>query len=223
MSSKFLTQKSRQRRPDVKRRVLVVSEGVVTEPQYFRRLSSLASAAGISLTIKPAKNANNWHPDPLKVVRECKRIREADVAKSKKGSPRDVEPFEHCFAIVDYDRWDESKARFGGASSSKLQQAITLAKEEGINLLVSRLKFEVWLLWHLPVTPRMTSKELDKQCQTNRIMRGKSLDPHFSIDEDTCRRAYDEARRVCVVNENTVPSSCPATAMPRFFELLGLL
>ena len=74
-----------------------------------------------------------------------------------------------CFAVVDVDDWDSSRN-----PSSQLNKAIHLAKDNEIQLLISNLKFEVWLAWHLEgTTPKLTSTELDKQCLHKKILNKK--------------------------------------------------
>ncbi|WP_279058120.1 RloB family protein [Mobiluncus mulieris] len=215
-----LTRQKRPRRHDIDTRVLVVCEGSVTEPAYFRRLVTLAREKRISLTIRPSENLRFHHSNPLDVTKECVKYRDVDKAKYGGKGAKDLKPFSHCFAVVDYDRWNET----GKDGSSVLQKAVKYAKSEAVNLVVTRLKFEVWLLWHLQgITPTQDSKNLDKQCEINNVLLGKDLNPGFDVNAETCRLAVSNALRAGGLQENQIPKSSLASAMPRFFEILSLL
>jgi hypothetical protein len=118
-----------------------------------------------------------------------------------------------CFAVVDVDDWDSSRN-----PSSQLNKAIHLAKDNEIQLLISNLKFEVWLVWHLEgTTPKLTSTELDKQCLHKKILNGKNLHPDFPLEN--YKNACIIASRQQKVTPNTKGSN-PSSAIPRLFEFL---
>lgn len=105
-----------------------------------------------------------------------------------------------------------------GTPSSQLNKAIRLAKDNEIQLLVSNLKFEVWLVWHLEgTTPKSTSTELDKQCLHNKILNGKNLHPDFPLEN------YKNACIIASRQQKVIPNtkgSNPSSAIPRLFEFL---
>lgn len=115
-----------RQRKEVTQRVLVVSEGTVTEPAYFNLLRrELEPRLGLAIKVQPKENANaKRNTDPLSIVNECKRLRDKDRQENS-GSARDVLPFVACFAIVDVDDYDKG-------NSSPLKRAAKLAEEENI-------------------------------------------------------------------------------------------
>lgn len=81
--------------------------------------------------------------DPLRVVRRAVReIKQDD--------------FSWCFWLVDVDQ------------HATLQEAITLAKGSGVELIVSNPSFEVWLAWHfVPLSRWVITAELAKLLDDN--------------------------------------------------------
>lgn len=114
------------RRPN--RSVLVVTEGVQTEKQYVERLNQFIRDGGTTVSVKTVGVGR----DPVAVVAKC--IEERAIAK-KKGVL-----FDECVCLVDVD------------DHARLDDALALAAKNGIHLLISRLKFEIWLFWHVDVS-----------------------------------------------------------------------
>lgn len=81
--------------------------------------------------------------DPLRVVkRAIREIKQDD--------------FSWCFCLVDVDQ------------HATLQEAITLAKGSGVELIVSNPSFEVWLAWHfVPLSRWVITAELAKLLDDN--------------------------------------------------------
>ena len=170
----------RQPRQERHIKVLICTEGAVTEPQYFE---------GISKPIQEIKKNQDF-------------------------------PYVRCFAVVDVDHWDNPiKGKL-----SRLRQAILLAKENDINVLVSNIKFEVWLLWHKNTYNKsLDSKSLDRHCKNkdNKILKeGKNIVPDFPFQnwEEACKRANQHGR----VKANSIGRN-PSSALPRLFEALKAL
>ncbi|MCI9887410.1 RloB domain-containing protein [Micrococcales bacterium 31B] len=80
---------------------------------------------GATVVVKPIAVGK----DPLKVVQKC-------VEKRDEALHSDKEDYDDCVCLVDVDE------------HQSLPAAIQLAEREGIQLLISNLKFEVWLRWH---------------------------------------------------------------------------
>ena len=193
----------------------MVTEGTVTEPQYFERLKGIISEDfGVRLVVRPKlsnKPNTKWTSNPVSVVEQAIRIRDEAANQG-----RDVVPYARCFAVVDVDQWDQ------GQQPTALQQAIELAKKEGIELVVSNLKFEVWLLCHADESsrPPTTSAELDKRCASAGLMRGKTLKTDFPFGR------YEEAKAAALqlgkVSAGRVGPN-PSTAMPNFLDAIRAL
>lgn len=107
------------------RRILVVTEGTRTEPQYVEGLDRYLRSAGATAVVKSVPVGK----DPVKVLRKCIAIR--DKAAS------DAKDYDACICPVDVDQHEA------------LPAACQLAGRESILLLVSNLKFEAWLRWHV--------------------------------------------------------------------------
>ena len=171
----------RPKRQEIRKRILIVTEGAVTEPEYFERLRKIiAPNYAVILDVRPklrkSRGNRKWKSNPVSVVEECISLRNHDRSQQSSNNT-DQEPYVACFAIVDVDDWDSSRN-----PSSQLNKAIHLAKDNEIQLLISNLKFEVWLVWHLEgTTPKLTSTELDKQCLHKKILNGKNLHPDFPL------------------------------------------
>lgn len=210
---------SPRQRKEVTQRVLVVSEGTVTEPAYFNLLRrELEPRLGLAIKVQPKENANaKRNTDPLSIVNECKRLRDKDRQENS-GSARDVLPFVACFAIVDVDDYDKG-------NSSPLKRAAKLAEEENITLLITNKKFETWLVWHSDqaVQPKPESRALSKQCEDLRLFSGKKrkkLSSDFPItnyDQAVTRAMKTEHVKAGQVGQN------PSSAMPVFFQMLERL
>ena len=182
------------RRPN--RSVLVVTEGVQTEKQYVERLNQFIRDGGTTVSVKTVGVGR----DPVAVVAKC--IEERAIAK-KKGVL-----FDECVCLVDVD------------DHARLNDALTLAAKNGIHLLISRLKFEIWLFWHVDVsTAARSSKQLDQLMEKHGLFhKAKHLAPKFPIDRVdhavTVARRADPALAACRVGPD------PSTALPLLVSIL---
>lgn len=137
--------------------------------------------------------------DPLKVVEKCIELREraADTEKA----------YDACACLVDVDQ------------HASLNDACVLAQNEQILLLVSNLKFEMWLRWHAEDRRSvLSSSQLDRRVAELCLVQGKSLPAGFPIEK------VDEASRVAKAAD---PQLCacrrgpnPSSAMPVLIDLL---
>lgn len=110
--------------------------------------------------------------DPLKVVQKCLEKREEDASRGR--------GYDHCVCLVDV------------GSHQSLGQASTVAQHEGVGLLVSNVKFEVWLCWHVVNrNSRLGSAALDREVEQLGLIEDKRLSPAFPIEgvEVACERA----------------------------------
>lgn len=206
----------RKKRTEVTTKYLIVAEGSLTEPQYFELLKPLIfEKFAVQWIIKPnlqkgKSPSGNWKSDPESVVRKCVEFREKENKKSS-GNHKDTLPYSRCFAVVDYDEWDK------GTKPTPLDRAISLARNEEINLIINHLKFEAWLVWHHESEfPKTESTKLSKQAERLKYIDGKNLLPSFPIHRfnEACKRA--EKRHATKIG-NKGPN--PSTAMPQLFML----
>lgn len=137
--------------------------------------------------------------DPLRVVNKC--IEEGEIAA------RSGKSFDDLVCLVDMDNHE------------KLPAAIELARANGVLLLISNLKFEVWLRWHAEDgSSPLTSSRLDARVKKLGLMEGKKLSRLFPYEavEDACRRAHCAHPGMAVGLLGPDPSS----AMPILIELM---
>lgn len=160
----------RKRRPKLQtaRRILVVTEGTRTEPQYVERLNNYLRSRASTTIVKPVGVGQ----DPLRVVEKCVEMR--DVA-ARSGKEYDI-----CVCLVDVDQ------------HTTLEDAVRLASREEILLLISNLKFEAWLRWHAEdKRSALTSSQLDERAKKLKLINNKTLDLHFPFEavENACNIA----------------------------------
>ncbi|WP_157156768.1 RloB family protein [Diaminobutyricimonas sp. LJ205] len=190
----------RRRRPirSLYRRILVVAEGKETERQYIELLGQHLRERGVMVSVKTAHGGS----DPVAVVRKC--VSEADKARKKQQA------FDQYVCLVDVD------------THAHLDDAVALAQKNDVVLIVTNLKFEVWLLWHVEDSiSTKTSKELDELVIKHGLVKKdnpKHLTVKFPIDKwtdaDTIARRADPDLASCRKGAD------PSSAMPVLVEIL---
>lgn len=192
MASQRKIRRSREPRD----RILVVTEGTTTEKQYVEGLLQFLRSEAVTVSVKTAGVGK----DPGKVVRKCVELRD-EAKRAKHG-------FDQCICLVDVDQ------------HGTLDDAITTARREGIHLLVSRLKFEVWLLWHVSESRAVrTSGQLDQLMVKHKLFEvSKRLDRRFPFErvDDAVRTAYAADPDLCSCRTGPDPSS----GMPVLVQIL---
>lgn len=153
---------------EIRTRILVVAEGKETEPQYVERLDAHLRSEGTTTVVKTVGVGK----DPLKVVHKCLELRDAAAGRGKE--------YDRCVCLVDVDQ------------HSTLDAALSLASSESVDVIVSSLKFEVWLRWHLENKfSALTSAQLDGLLEKHQVLKDKTLAPQFPIYavDAACQRA----------------------------------
>lgn len=112
-----------------KRRILVVCEGQVTEPEYIRSFQHAARNQRVHVEV--AKE----HGVPLTVVQEAQRLRDEAVLEAKRLKDQNL-------------RYDEVWAVYDTDDHPHLPEAHLLAEREDIKLAISNPCFELWVLLH---------------------------------------------------------------------------
>lgn len=177
------------------KRILVVTEGTETEPQYVERLNSHLRSKNSTAVVKSVGVGK----DPLKVVEMCieHRGKAADRGKD----------FDICVCLVDVDQ------------HATLPRAATLARQENILLLISNLKFEMWLRWHVEQKrSALTTSQLDTLTKKLGLVKEKHLSPSFPFHG--VHSACDVARRADPKMQAGVAGPNPSSAMPILVDLL---
>ncbi|MGQ5696205.1 RloB family protein [Rhodococcus erythropolis] len=183
------------RRRDLNKRGLVVTEGTVTEKQYVESLAQhlRQSSAVISVT------SVGVGKDPLEVVKKCIERRE-DAKRKQKA-------YHWCVCLVDRDK------------HTTIEAAGRLAASEEIILLVTNLKFEMWLLWHLvDVRSPQSTTELDRLMIKHKLLQGKHLPLRFPIDKVHSAMKVAEAVDPNLAQGRVGPD--PSSAIPILVQLM---
>lgn len=177
------------------RRILVVTEGTRTEPQYVEGLNRYLRSKGATAIVKPVSVGK----DPLKVVQKC-------VEKRDEAARNDKE-YDDCVCLVDVDE------------HQTLPAAVQLAEREKIRLLISNLKFEAWLRWHAEdKRSALTSAQLDELMDKLGLVKGKILSQSFPF-----RRVHDASGIARAIDPGMRPGRKgpnPSSAMPILVELM---
>lgn len=177
------------------RRILVVTEGTRTEPQYVERLNTYLRSKTSTTVVKSVGVGQ----DPLRVVEKCVELRDAAAGGEK--------AYDNCVCLVDVDQ------------HHTLQDAARLAKREGVTLLISNLKFEAWLRWHAEDKRSvLTSAQLDERTQKLKLIKDKTLAAHFPFD--SVDNACSVARRADPDMESGRKGPDPSSAMPILVDLM---
>ncbi len=113
---------------------LIVTEGEVTEPEYFRAVVSALRMSTIDVEVAHSKTGS----DPLSVVAHADGLNKARNKAVRKGSPTLVK-YNQVWVIFDQE---------GIHNGRDWQNAIHQAKAKGFNVVFSNPSFEFWLLLH---------------------------------------------------------------------------
>lgn len=181
------------------KRILIFTEGILTEPQYFENLQRLDDFNNIQITTDPRPPQKGGKPkqisrgsDPMSVVRDC-------IKKKVKHD------FAAYFCIVDVDQYHNTTKK---GELSTLEKAINTAKSEGISLAVSNKSFEFWLECHYE-----RSKDL--------CMKDKNIPEDFPYDQykSACKKADQRAENSTgkIVELNEI-GPYPSTSLPRIIK-----
>lgn len=189
--------RARTRRPTRRfaRRILVVTEGKLTEPQYVEGLNRHLRTSGTTTVVKTVPVGK----DPVRVVRKCIDLRDqANIADK---------PYDVCVCLVDVD------------DHETLSTACRVADRESVVLLVSNLKFEVWLRWHAEdACSAMSSTQLDEAMAKLGLVTKKVLSPTFPFD--SVHRACEIARRADPHLRAGRAGPDPSSALPILIDLM---
>jgi hypothetical protein len=192
------TRKSgRSRRPKRKfaRRILVVTEGTRTEPQYVEGLDGYLRSAGSTAIVKSVAVGK----DPMKVVRKCIEVRDQAISDEK--------DYDVCVCLVDVDQ------------HRTLEAARQLAARESILLLVSNLKFETWLRWHAEdKRSALSTTQLDDLTANLGLVTKKTLALTFPFH--AVHKACEIARRADPDLKAGRVGPDPSSAMPILVDLM---
>lgn len=171
--------RDRERKParrdasrEPRKRLLIVCEGAVTEPEYFRQFANWCRNPLVEIRIEAAAGVPRTlveHAVELKNEAETKATRERDENLA----------------------YDEVWCAFDVDAHPKVSEARDMAKANGLHLAMSNPCFELWLYLHLHESPGMQHRhELQKRCRAE--MPGEA-DKYFDFDK--LISGYDRAFR----------------------------
>ncbi|MGV9361971.1 RloB family protein [Amycolatopsis sp. NPDC003731] len=109
-------------------RILIVTEGSVTEPQYFQGLAKHYKATGVEVC--GLKVVGDGRGDPLKVVERANQESENGRLLGRRTG------YSSIWCVMDVD------------THANLEEAVREAKRRRYNLAISNPCFELWLVWH---------------------------------------------------------------------------
>lgn len=166
--SRGLSRRLPRRAP--KSRVLVVTEGTKTEPAYFTAFARVVGASTVEVTIVGTGN------DPKTVV-----IRAIEERRRHRSSMAEDDSVWAVFDRDDHPRFNE---------------AIQLARANGIGLAVSNPCFELWALFHYQDQSAHIHRA---DCQRRLAQHCPAYDPRrsklFADEAAVAARHADAARR----------------------------
>lgn len=186
--------------------LLIVTEGTVTEPTYFRTLRTQLKLLGVKVEVRPGET-----PDPAAVVLTAVAEAQARKKKAKKQTLADNElaQFDHVFAVVDTDK---------AVQEGRWPEVERLAKQHKVTLIPSTPCFEFWLLLHLSYTTRTDLTDGTKAKQALRA----ALGGDYSTSTDAAQKATaqllpkreDAVKNAQRVREHHQKLCTPAPANP---------
>lgn len=161
------------------KRYLIVTNGKVTEKEYFERLVDLYGLRGRVVIDKGAAGR-----DPKTLVERAADLK----AKEDKEARRErFDSWESVWAVTDVDAFSMFAAQ-------------QLARQEAVGLAVSNPCFEVWLIDHMIVCPESCSetKACEKKAQElgvtcSRGEKSKSLEKSKAIGFPITKERVDKA------------------------------
>ena len=194
------------------KRYLVVTNGEVTEKQYFEYLNS---DNGIAIMPRTKKLV----PENLALL--AKSLWEEDqkesFASAKEGKS---EPYEHVFVVTDVDEY----------TASQFKEADKICKHKSFDLIISNPCFEVWLIDHVEVCPASIhmTEDANKRAHSLGLTKGsdnkeieiKAVD---GLHDKAIKNAYvhmnDARQRIKRENLDKLDFA-PWTDMPKVIEIL---
>lgn len=162
---------------DVKRRILVVCEGVVTEPRYFNGLVRSQRNPRVKVV------ALGLGFDPKSVVEEA---HSRAVGGARRSADPDDAPFDEAWAVFDRDQ------------HTTFDSALTLAQKLGVRVATSAPCFELWLYLHFFDPPGGTDdcKTLGAKLSRSEALPGYDKSPDFTKLAPLVPAAMRRARRM---------------------------
>ena len=114
-----------------KKRYFVVTNGEVTEPQYFKGLERELGDVVIEI--------RHFRKDPAALAATAKDLKDREVNVGSTAVGKGVDGFQRVYVVTDVDDF----------TVKQFQEARRICKSGGIELVINNPCFEVWLIDHI--------------------------------------------------------------------------
>ena len=203
--------RERERRParrpanrEPRRRLLIVCEGKVTEPQYLRGFERWQRNNTVEIEIPNSQGV------PLTLVQRAVELKETADTQAKRGRDAFL-VFDEVWCVFDIDEHPKDK----------VNDARQLARARGIEVAVSNPCFELWILLHFRENPGARHRH-DVQALVAEDLPG--YDKHLRFD-DLAGGVGDAERRAKALqtqaDEEGEPHRNPTTGVYRLTESIA--
>lgn len=179
------------------RRILIVTEGDVTERQYFEGLLQHLRSSGVRVASSTVKTAGGEPSLVLKKARDLRR----EIAGE--------EDFDSVWIVVDVD------------DHAKLEEVLRECSRSDELAAVSNPQFEIWLLWHLAKSAKSHTKttiarELEKHGFG--LVKKKHLPANFPFS--MVHVALEYASQGSRTSPPNVRGANPSSGLPHLVKLI---
>ncbi len=202
------SRRDRERKPgrrvpfrEPKLTILIVCEGSVSEPEYFKGFLQICRNPRVTIQIAGGQGV------PLTVVRKAKELKEAAVRRSKQERDENIK-FDSVWCVYDIDDHPHQ------------HEAWEMAIANNIDLAVSNPCFELWLLLHFRDSPGA----IDRADLRSML---KQFDPDYDkhVSHSNYTKEYDNAFvRATRMEESAVDrgeaGGNPSTAVYKLTEVI---
>lgn len=190
-----------------KHRILVVTEGDVTEPEYFRGFQRVHRQAVIEIKIEPAAQSS------LSIVRFAKTLHDEAALRARREQDENLR-FNEVWCVFDVD------------DHHYLSEARLMAEANDIHLAICNPSFDLWLLLHfLDHPPGEAERHVFRRSVQSYLPRFTQDNKHvdFRDCESGYLRAVELAKRLTQLAESIgEPGRNPTTGVYRLTERIRL-
>lgn len=134
-----------------KKRYLVVTNGEVTEAQYFKGLEKELGDVVIEV--------RSYKKDPSALADAAKDLKDREANASNSLGNRGSDDFQRIYVVTDVDDF----------TVKQFQDARRTCKDEGMELIITNPCFEVWLVDHLVCCPDTYSEARDAERKASEL------------------------------------------------------
>lgn len=170
------SRRHRQRRParrtawrEPRHRILAVCEGEVTEPEYLKGFGAWCKNALVDVEIAKERGV------PLTLVEVAKRLK-FDAAKEARARKDSFLAYDSVWCVFDVDE------------HPNIDEALDMARGNGIEVALSNPCFELWLLLHFRENPGPQGRKKMQKMVSDHL-------PDFKkhLDFDGLKAGYSQA------------------------------